>query len=57
MEKAKILIVEDEAIIAMEIESQLQSLGYEVTSIVNNGADAIKKAEVDNPDLILMDIR
>ena len=34
MEKARILIVEDEAIIAMEIESQLQSLGYKVTSIV-----------------------
>jgi len=30
MEKAKILIIEDEAIIAMEVESQLQSLGYEL---------------------------
>jgi PAS domain S-box-containing protein len=57
MENAKILIVEDEAIIAMEIESQLQSLGYEVTSIVSNGEDAIKKTESDKPDLILMDIR
>ena len=57
MEKAKILIVEDEAIIAMEIESQLQSLGYEVTSIVDTGEKAIEKAEVDKPDLILMDIR
>jgi PAS domain S-box-containing protein len=57
MEKAKILIVEDEAIIAMEIESQLQSLGYEITSIVNTGEKAIKKAEEDKPDIILMDIR
>ncbi len=57
MNKAKILIVEDEAIIAMEIESQLQSLGYEVTSIVDTGEKAVKKAEEDNPDLILMDIR
>jgi len=55
--KAKILIVEDEAIIAMEVESQLQSLGYEVTSIVDTGERAIKKAEEDKPDLILMDIR
>jgi len=31
--ETKILIVEDEAIIAMELESQLQGLGYEVTSI------------------------
>ncbi|MBT4289642.1 MAG: PAS domain S-box protein, partial [Deltaproteobacteria bacterium] len=57
MDKAKILIVEDEAIIAMEIESCIQSLGYEVTSTVDTGEKAIKKAEVDNPDLILMDIR
>mgnify|MGYP003970565305 FL=1 len=57
MEKARIQIVEDEAIIAMEIESQLQSLGYEVTSIVDTGEKAIEKAEVDKPDLILMDIR
>ena len=57
MEKAKILIVEDEAIIAMEIESQLQSLGYEVTSIVDTGEKAIEKAKEDKPNLILMDIR
>ncbi len=57
MKKVRILIVEDEAIIAMEIESQLQSLGYEVTSIVDTGEEAIAKAEEDKPDLILMDIR
>ena len=57
MSKAGILIVEDEAIIAMEIESSLQNLGYEVTSVVNTGDKAIEKAEDDNPDLILMDIR
>ncbi len=57
MEKARILIVEDEAIIAMELESQLQGLGYEVTSIVDTGEKAIEKAESDKPDLILMDIR
>ncbi len=57
MKKARILIVEDEAIIAMEIENQLQSLGYIVTSIVDTGEKAIKKAEEDKPDIILMDIR
>ena len=57
MNKARILIVEDEAIIAMEIENQLQNLGYDVTSIVDTGEKAIKKAEEDKPDLILMDIR
>ena len=57
MEKTRILVVEDEAIIAMEIENQLQSLGYEVVSVVDTGVKAIKKAEEDRPDLILMDIR
>jgi len=57
MKKAKILIVEDEAIIAMELERNLQNLGYEVISIVNTGEQAIGKAEIEKPDLILMDIR
>ena len=57
MNKAKILIVEDEAIIAMEIESQLQSLGYENTSIVDTGDKTISKTKADKPDIILMDIR
>lgn len=57
MSKARILVVEDEAVIAMEIELILKKLGYEVSSVVNNSSDAIKKAEEENPDLILMDIR
>jgi PAS domain S-box-containing protein len=57
MEKARILIVEDESIIAMELESQLQRLGYQVTSVVDTCEKAIDKAEEDKPDLILMDIR
>ena len=57
MIKAKILVVEDEVIIGMEIKQNLQNLGYEVTSIVDTGDDAINKAEQDKPDLILMDIR
>ncbi len=40
MKKARILVVEDESIIAMEIESQLQGLGYEVNSIVDTGEKA-----------------
>ncbi len=57
MIKARLMIVEDEAIIAMEMESQLLSLGYEVTSIVDTGEKAIRKAEEDKPDIIMMDIR
>jgi PAS domain S-box-containing protein len=57
MGKARILIVEDETVIALGIEGKLQSLGYEGTSIVNTGEKAIEKAESEKPDLIIMDIR
>jgi len=56
MKKVRILIVEDEAIIAMEIENQLQNLEYKVTSIVDTSEKAIEKAEADKPDIILTDI-
>ncbi|MEE8597115.1 MAG: HD domain-containing phosphohydrolase [bacterium] len=56
MSKAKILIVEDERIVAEDIKRTLQNLGYAVCSIVTSGDEAVKKAEQDSPDLILMDI-
>ena len=56
MDKTKILIVEDEIIIAMEIADRLGSMGYEVLRIVANGSDAISVALQENPTLILMDI-
>ncbi len=51
-----VLIVEDETIVAKDIERRLKSLGYIVPSVVSSGKKAIKKAEEDNPDLVLMDI-
>ncbi len=54
--KTKILIAEDEFIIAMDIKKILEKLGYEVTSFVGKGADAIHKADIEKPDLVLMDI-
>jgi PAS domain S-box-containing protein len=55
--KAKILIVEDERIPAEEIKSNLEYLGYTITSIVSSGEDAVREAEESRPDLILMDIK
>ncbi|MFX0095771.1 MAG: response regulator, partial [Candidatus Hodarchaeota archaeon] len=49
--------MEDEKIIAMDIQNSLENLGYSVPAIVSSGEDAIKKAAEINPDLILMDIR
>ncbi|MEE9430796.1 MAG: response regulator [Melioribacteraceae bacterium] len=56
MGKTKILVVEDEIIIAMEIADRLSSMGYEVLRIVANGEMAINVVMQDKPDLILMDI-
>lgn len=55
--KAKLLIVEDEAFIALEIKTRLQKMGYEVCGVVSHGEDAIQQAEAMRPDLVLMDIR
>ena len=57
MDKPKILIVEDEAIIAFEMKTIMESNGYNVVKIVNTGEQAIKTALKEKPDIILMDIR
>ncbi|MDD2336551.1 MAG: PAS domain S-box protein [Geobacteraceae bacterium] len=54
--KVRILIVEDELIIAMGIEKRLKALGYAVTDMVSSGKEAVEKALETLPDLILMDI-
>ncbi len=54
--KSKILIVEDEPIIASDIEMTLEDLGYEITSIEDNAEDALKSITEDKPDLVLLDI-
>ncbi|MBN1782318.1 response regulator [bacterium] len=55
-EKKKILVVEDEHIIAMEIQDRLEDLGYHVTDTVGSKQAAIQSAETNPPDLVLMDI-
>ena len=54
--KAKILVVEDEAIIAIQIKKNLENMGYEVTDTAASGPEAIKKAGIETPDLALLDI-
>ena len=52
----KILIVEDEAIVALHEEENLKNMGYTVVGKASSGEEAIRKAEETQPDLILMDI-
>ncbi len=56
MSKPRILIVEDQTIIALDYKSRVEKMGYEVIDIVMSGEDALKKAREQKPDLILMDI-
>lgn len=52
----KILIVEDEMIIAANIALQLSSLGYEVTGIIPRGEEALNSIKQNRPDILLMDL-
>ncbi|WOF17193.1 response regulator [Methanoplanus sp. FWC-SCC4] len=56
MADAKVLIVEDEVIVAMGLERSLGSFGYDVVGLATNGRDAIKMAKELKPDLALIDI-
>jgi len=56
MSNSRILIVEDEGIIAKDIQNTLNRSGYSVVGIASSGEEAIKKAMEIHPDLVLMDI-
>lgn len=56
MSKTKILIVEDESIIAKDLQTILTDEGYEVPYTATNSKDALKYTEELRPDLILMDV-
>lgn len=57
MSNGRILIVEDESIIALDLKYGLEDLGYEVIDTVDNGQDAIDIAAEHLPDVVLMDIK
>ena len=56
MAKTKIMVVEDENIVAKDIQNRLESLGYRVTSVVATGEKALQEITENVPDLVLMDI-
>ena len=57
MHKAKVLIVEDESLIALQLEIKLSKMGYDICQLTASGEDAIRAAQEEQPDIILMDIR
>jgi DNA-binding NarL/FixJ family response regulator len=55
--KARLLVVDDEALFATAIQDGLAALGYDVPAIACNAAEALIRAEETEPDLVLMDIK
>lgn len=50
------LIVEDEILIAMDLEAQIRKLGFDVCGVTSNAREALSLAMEDPPDLAIMDI-
>jgi len=57
MVNPKILIVEDENIVAKDLQKRLMNLGYNIVGIVSTGEEAVKKAIATSPDLVLINVR
>lgn len=57
MRSSRILIVEDESIVALNIKNRLEALGYIVVATTSSGESAIQIAQENHPDLVLMDIK
>ncbi|MFO7850754.1 MAG: response regulator [Spirochaetia bacterium] len=53
----RIMIVEDEGVVALDIKRHLLKFGYEITGIHSTGEEAVESFPNEDPDLILMDIR
>jgi PAS domain S-box-containing protein len=54
---ARILIVEDEAVVAADLQASLERLGYDVLGIADTGEEAVRMSEAYSPEVVLMDIR
>jgi CheY-like chemotaxis protein len=57
MSRTRILVAEDETIVALDIKSCLEDLGYDVLGVTDRADEALKLAAAARPDLVLMDIR
>ncbi len=55
--KRRVLIVEDEAIVADDLQHQILQLGYDVIGLTDSGAEAIALSDEKRPDIVLMDIQ
>ena len=56
MDKFNVLVVEDEAIVSMDLRYKLEALGYSVPAEIRSGEEAVEAASRLHPDVVLMDI-
>jgi len=56
MSASKILIVEDEAVVSLDITRRLEKMGYDIIGRIASGEEALELIQQDRPDLVLMDI-
>lgn len=56
MQETRIIVVEDESIVAEDIKRSLENMGYTVPAVASSGEEAVTRAEELQPDIILMDI-
>lgn len=55
--KPKILIVEDESIVQLDLQTRLERMGHSVVGVAARGEEAVEKAVELKPDLVIMDVR
>lgn len=53
----RIMVVEDEYIVSLDLKNMLEALGHEVVATVARGEDVVPTAHLHQPDMVLMDIR
>ena len=56
MSRRRILVVEDEFIVAYEMKAELEDMGFEVCGLVSSGEAAVETAVTERPDVVLMDV-
>jgi CheY-like chemotaxis protein len=57
VQNARILVVEDDLLVAEDLRRHVTALGYDVVGVADSGEDAIQTAGALRPDLVLMDVR
>lgn len=55
--RRRVLIVEDEFFVALDLETTLIRAGFEIVGVANNATDAVRLAEEEQPSVVVMDVR